>query len=260
MRSGSRDTSVTLVLPAYNEAKALKPLFEELAHLRARERMPTRVVVIDDGSTDETPLVVQQWADCLPINYRRHPTNQGLGRTLYDGLSLAAELSEPDAVIVTMDADHTHPVELIPRLVEKLKEGFDVVIASRYQPGARVMGLSRSRRLLSRGASALYRLAFRHAEVRDYTSGFRAYRAVAIRNLLQREGHRLLTEQGFASTAQLLLKLLQTGARATEIPLVLRYDRKPGCSKMRICRTTMSTLGLVAKTVLWPKRSPTTNL
>jgi len=101
----------------------------------------------------------------------------GLGETIRDALELAARKADPEDVVVTMDADNTHPVELIPEMVPRLLEGYDVVIASRYRTGASVVGLSGFRRLMSFGARLIYQAVFPIRGVRDYTCGFRAYRA-----------------------------------------------------------------------------------
>ena len=70
-----------------------------------------------------------------------------------------------------MDADNTHPPGLIDRMVQMIHEGCDVVIASRFQPGARVVGVPIERHFLSIGARALFTILFPTRGVRDYTSG-----------------------------------------------------------------------------------------
>src|SRR5262245_60027401 len=89
-------------------------------------------IVVDDGSTDATGDIVRDRASRFPISLIRHPRNLGLGAAIRDGLLEATQRAAGADVIVTMDADDTHTPWLILRMVRMLREGTDVVIASRY--------------------------------------------------------------------------------------------------------------------------------
>ena len=90
---------------------------------------------------------------------------------------------------------------------------------------------------LSHVASAGIRTLVGYQGVRDYTCGFRAYKAETLRHLIQTFGDHFIRENGFSCMFELLLNLRSLNARASEIPLILRYDLKEGASKMRILRT-----------------------
>jgi dolichol-phosphate mannosyltransferase len=173
--------------------------------------------------------------------------NQGLAAAIRTGLTAALSRCGPDDVIVTMDCDNTHPPRLIPGMLEMIREGRDVVIASRFQPGAEVIGVPRSRLLYSIGARWLFQLLFPIRGVRDYTCGFRAYRAEALRQAVARYGDGLISETGFSCMADLLLKLRTLPLEMSEVPLELRYDRRGGGSKMQVLRTIRQTLGLLVR-------------
>jgi dolichol-phosphate mannosyltransferase len=130
-------------------------------------------------------------------------------------------------------------------MVRGIREGHDVVIASRFRPGARILGVPLYRRLLSRGASWVFRLAFPTPGVRDFTSGYRAYRAELLRRAFETYGEQFFTESGFACAVDILLKLRGLGASMHELPLVLRYDFKYSISKMYVMRTLSQTLRLL---------------
>src|SRR5205085_4401972 len=101
------------------------------------------VIIVDDGSAAGRADVVEKHRDGgLPITLYRHEKNQGLGPTIRDGLYYASKTASDNDIVITMDADETHTPGLILRMVRMIREGHDVVIASRYQPGARVYGLS----------------------------------------------------------------------------------------------------------------------
>jgi len=168
---------ITVALPAYNEGANLGSLLRNLEEtLQSLERQGYRrsYVVVDDGSTDSTRAVLDRASENLPLTVVVHETNQGLGPTLRDSLRKAVELMDSDDVVVTMDADNTHPAPLMIRMVQRLEEGCDVVVASRYRYGSRTIGLSRYRRLLSLVASLLYRILIPIPGIRDYTCGYRA--------------------------------------------------------------------------------------
>jgi dolichol-phosphate mannosyltransferase len=113
----------------------------------------------------------------------------------------------------------------------------DLVICSRYQKGSRVVGLNAFRRLLSFGCYLTMKSVLPYRNVRDYSTGFRAYDAAILDRLVDRFGDRMVEQSGFACMLELIAKLRTVGARVLEIPYTLRYDQKQGASKLRIFRT-----------------------
>ena len=210
-------------------------------------RYQFQVVIVDDGSTDGTPDVIRHWSSKIPIDVVQHAKNSGLGETIQDALYRSAALAAPDDVVVTMDADNTHSPALIPAMVSAIQKGGDVVIASRYRRGSRVVGLSFLRHLMSYGARFLFQIAFPIKGVRDYTCGFRAYRASLLKSAFARYGKTLVQERGFAAMAEILLKLRALNPKFHEVPMVLRYDLKSGDSKMRVGTTVMKTLRMMRR-------------
>jgi dolichol-phosphate mannosyltransferase len=230
-----------LCLPAFNEERSLPPLLERcipVAHELAAAGRVLSVAVIDDGSRDRTIEVARAFADRLPIEVVPHEVNRGLGAALRTCLAHALSRAGEGDVIATMDADNTHDPALLPAMWDHLlATSSDVVVASRYVAGGEEVGLSPLRRVLSRGASLLLTLVTPVRGARDYTCGFRVYRAGTLRRAAAAWGDRLVEESGFTCMAEVLLKLGRGGARVAEWPLVLRYDRKEGASKMKVLRT-----------------------
>jgi dolichol-phosphate mannosyltransferase len=230
-----------LTLPAYNEERSLPALLERCTPLtRALEAQGNRlaVLVVDDGSQDGTLVAARGFAGRLAIEVVPHGVNRGLGAALRTGVTEALQRASDDDVIATMDADNTHDPGLLPEMYRRMREtNADVVIASRYAPGGEEVGLTRLRQVLSRGASFLLTLTTPVAGARDYTCGFRLYRAGVLRRAAAAWGDRLIEESGFTCMAELLLKLGRGGARVAESPLILRYDLKEGASKMKMMRT-----------------------
>ncbi len=144
-----KPTKVWFVLPAYNEQEALPHLFDAIGQAMADFALPYEVVIVDDGSRDETANIIRKRALSMPVLFYQHTVNQGLGATIRDGLKLAAENCADNDVIITMDADNTHPPGLVMRMVRQIQEGYDVIIASRFREGARVVGVPFIRHFLS---------------------------------------------------------------------------------------------------------------
>ncbi len=227
------DKKITVLLPAYNEEKDLPVLLDRI-QCALNGWADYRILVVDDGSRDRTAQIVRDAAAKMPIEMIQHPKNMGLGAAMRTGHRAAAQNSD---VVVTLDADNSQDPELIKTMVERLGEDFDVVIASRFQPGAQEIGVPPFRVFLSHFSSAVIRTLVRYQGVRDYTCGFRAYRSETLHNLISMFGDNFIRENGFSCMFELLLNLRALRARVSEVPLVLRYDFKEGASKMPILRT-----------------------
>ena len=168
--------TVSVVVPAFNEAENIAPLFQGLA-----EALPegAEVIVVDD-STDETPDIVRAVAATMPFRvvliHRDAPTG-GLGGAVVEGLRAAgAEWA------VVMDADLQHPPAVVPELLAR-SDGNDLVVATRYAPGGSGDGLGSSyRHAVSRGAKrfAMGLLGDPVAQMTDPLSGFFAVRLAAL--------------------------------------------------------------------------------
>jgi len=245
----SRPRKILVVLPAFNEEADLGRLLERIDNDMHEDGVPYEVILVDDGSTDGTLRVVEKYAEQMPIRLHRHAENQGLGATIRDGLQLAVSVCGEADIIVVMDADNTQTPGLIRSMTRLVKEGSDVVIASRYQPGSLVVGVPFHRRLLSGIASILFRLAFPIAGVKDFTCGYRAYRSSVLKAAFDRYGDDLVSEEGFQCMVDLLMKLRKMDLVFREVPLILRYDAKEGASKMKVMQTILRTLGL-----MWRRR------
>ena len=237
---------IVTVLPAYNEAEALPPLlgrFQEIAGA-----LDHRIIVVDDGSTDGTAQAVEAFRDAaVPVEIVRHPKNRGLGAAVDTGLRAALARTTDGDFIVTMDADDTHPPSHIPAMLERARAGHDLVIASRFEPGAEWHGKTWDRVLFSYGVSWLFRILFPIRGVRDYTCGYRLYRRELVHAAYDRWGDRFLAERSFACMLDILLKMSRLRPRVVEVPLVFHYDRKPGPSKMQVARMVRRTLVLLVR-------------
>ncbi len=235
-----------IVFPAYNEAQNLRPLLAKVQQVVALGQHEYLVILVDDGSGDETPQVCAEFSSRIPLRVIRHPRNLGLGAALRTGLRAA--LAEQSDAVVTLDADDTQDPALIPSMLAKLSS-HDLIVASRFCPGGKMIGVPPFRSFVSTFASGILRILFPISGVRDYSCGFRAYRSDILRRLESTFGPELFSEQGFACMFEILLRVRKLGVTADEVPLVLRYDLKRGASKMRVFRTALRYLQVLVKAV-----------
>lgn len=239
---------ILVVLPAYNEAQSLPALLQRFEATLGATDSEWEIVAVNDGSTDGTARLLDEAGSRLPIVRVDHERNMGLGPALKTGFRCAlGRAGSPDDVIVCMDADNTHDPQYIGPMARLIESGADIVICSRYRPGSGQIGVPLWRRLLSFGARMVFAMFLRLRGVRDYTCGFRAYRADLIRRGFERYGESLIERSGFACTDELLVRLAPMARRIEEIPFVLHYDRKRGRSKLPLFRTIVATFRLLLR-------------
>ena len=247
-RPPRRRQTIWIVLPAYNEETDLPVLLGRIEDSMLEADLEYQVLIVDDGSTDRTLQIAQEAANRLPIHIESHASNQGLGATIRDGLLTACRMAEPRDILITLDADNSHTPELVLRMVRQIREGHDVVIASRYQRGSHVRGVPFLRRVLSYWGGLLFKVVFPIKGVRDYTSGYRAYRAELLQSVVSNNEQPFFDQDGFQVMVDILLKLRRIpGLIFGEVPLILRYDLKSGASKMDVGATIGNTLRLMVK-------------
>ncbi|MGF1580825.1 MAG: glycosyltransferase [Gemmataceae bacterium] len=237
-----------VVLPAYNEEENLGTLLEQVDQSMFDDRQAFDVIVVDDGSQDKTYEIACDYSKHMPVRVEQHKVNQGLGQTICDGLRKASSLCQDHDVVVALDADNSHTPALIPRMVSKIQEGNDVVIASRYRVGSCIRGVPWYRNWMSYGARYLCQSIYPIPGVRDYTCGFRAYRGSLLKRAFDFYGDNgFATERGFQCMLDILIKLHRLNAICCEVPMVLRYDLKGGASKMRVASTVRKTVSLLLR-------------
>lgn len=200
--NASPEPGLWIVVPAYNEAAHLETT---LVSLTARF---ANIVVIDDGSTDDT----WQLARRHPVWVIRHPFNCGQGAAIQSGLDFA--LARQADVIVTFDADGQHSADDIQRLVQPILRGeADVVLGSRFL--GRAIDMPRSRWIVLKMGVLFTRLTAR-IHVTDTHNGLRALSRHAARRIR-------ISQHGMAHASEILQQVRACGFRWCEVPVTVRY-------------------------------------
>ena len=245
---------IYLLLPAYDEEESLDVLIPRIDEfMRKNLPMEYHVIACDDGSTDRTSEMLQHYQRKIPMTILTHIINRGLGETSRDLFEKAAEMSEDGDIIIRMDCDDTHDPKHIMGLVSKIQEGYDVVIASRFVKGGGQKGVNLYRETISWLANKFMKFFFPIKGLKEYSCGFRAYRAEIIKRAIDLYGNNFIQLKGlgFTCTLEKIVKLKMLGASFGESPFVLRYDQKQSSSKMV---SSITTLGYIMLVILyyWP--------
>lgn len=238
---------IFVILPVYNEEKVIGKLSKSLRKILQQNRLKHQIVIVNDGSTDDSLSKAKKLAKEKIIRVLDHGINKGLGEALKTGFKYVLERTGAKDIVITMDGDNTHPVDLIPEMVERINSRDDLVIASRYLSESKIHGLSKKREILSIIGSLLFFIVFPMKGVKDYTSGYRAYRADLLKKAFKFYGKNFINQSGFSCMVDILIKLNRFKPKISEIPLKLHYDLKVGKSKMNVRKTTTDTLILLIK-------------
>lgn len=234
------------VIPALDERENLPKLGRRLAEACASHGEEHRTVVVDDGSTDGTADVARaEVPGCVVL---RHEVNRGPGAAMDTGLRHVLQAAAPGDLVVTLEADGTSDLKILPALVALCREGGrDVALASVYARGGRIENTSALRWVMSGTANAMCRNVLGLRGVATYSSFYRVHRVEALRAALDRYGPRLIEERGFTYAVELLVKLVRAGARLGEVPMVLDSNERIGKSRMKVLRTIRGYLRLMVK-------------
>ena len=242
---------IYICIPALNEARTIGVLLWKIRQVMDEFPRDYHVLVLDDGSTDDTREVLEPYLRVLPVTVLRNERTLGYAAGLERLIREAANRSTHPKrdVVVTLQADFTESPEDIPLLLKKLEGGADVV-------GVTVTGtegeLPRAVRWSRRGLPWLLSRTRVPKELGDPLTGFRAYRVAVLRRALQdHEGRPLLTKHGWAANAELLLCVLPHVRRAEGAEVSLRYTRRERATRFRPWSTALELWDLARKA---PKR------
>lgn len=219
---------VVVVIPTYDERENVQAISEAvLAEQSSAGPFDLHVLIADSHSTDGTLDIVEALARSNPKVHLLDVLERGIGVGLYKGFCHAIDELGAD-ILFEMDADFQHNPADIPRFLEKIAEGYDLVIGSRFAQGS-VNRMPWYRRILSMGANQMIRLMLNLHAVTEITTSYRAFS----KDLFLKVDPESVPwqERSFIFVPVLLVRMIEAGAHAAEIPMTM-HSRVRGYSKM----------------------------
>ena len=206
------DPSVSIIIPAYNEAEAIGPTLQKLMDLKFHEKY--ELIVVDDGSAEVTPDIISGF----PVKLYRHHVNKGYGAALKTGIRKAK-----GKYVIMMDSDGQHDPKYIHE-IELMLEEFDLVIGERSRTSFRVKRRKAGKWLIRRIGEYLV-----EQKLPDYNSGVRGFQRETIAGLLH------LMPNGFSFSTTSTLAFLKEGYNIGTLPIEVseRIGRKSNVKMMK---------------------------
>lgn len=246
---GDRAPRIHFLAPMMNEAGNIAGLVEALAVAAARLGLEHDVLLIDDGSTDDSRRIAESHAVTHPVTVIAHGTNRGVGAAFNTGFDHALRSFGHDDILVTLEADGTSDLGILPAMRAALEGGADLVLASCYAPGGRVVHTDALRIFLSACANTSARVLLGLRGVHTLSSFYRMMRVSSLRRLSNHPEGPILESAGFECMLEMAAAARAAGLRIREVPMVLDTARRHGRSKMRLGRTIRGYLRLYARRV-----------
>jgi glycosyltransferase involved in cell wall biosynthesis len=219
---------ISVVIPAHNEEKAVGTVLDEL--IDALEGQKYEIIVVDDGSTDNTAKIVQQKESVKLI---QHPINKGYGAALKTGIKNATS-----DLIMIIDGDGTYPVKAIPALLEEVDE-YDMVVGARTGKEVKIQLYRRPAKwFLSKLANYLV-----GTKIPDLNSGMRIFKKEAATEFFN------ILPSTFSFTTTITLAYLSNDYNVKYIPI--DYHERTGKSKIKPFRDGFNFIMLIVRTITY---------
>lgn len=231
------DTSLTLIVPCFNEAARIEASLQALTDWFS---VGTEIIVVDDGSRDGSADRAEEFALSWPhVRVRRMPANRGKGAAVREAAAMARGRN-----IVIVDADLSYASTSIDRAIQALEKA-DFAAGNRrhhdssYEVPVRLFGFLYRRHLVGLTFNLLVRVLLR-VDVRDTQCGLKAFRRDALQRMLPS-----LRTNGFAQDVEMLLVARGLGLRYATVPVTVRYES--AASSVRLIRSALAMMGSIVR-------------
>lgn len=237
-----------VLIPVLNESANIVRLIHDLKNLSVelKDQLGVELLLLDDGSQDHTGELAAQSAAAvgLPLTVLRHETNRGPGKAFATGFCHVAQLVRDDDLVITMEGDNTSRLELVRQMLVRLQEGYDVIFASPYAYGGKIVNTSAYRIFLSNMANLFIKELLGIHGLLTVSSFFRLYRVPALKKLQAAYGPDIVERHGFECMVEMTMKMLNLQITISEVPMILDTKARVGKSRMKIFRTIRGYLQL----------------
>jgi dolichol-phosphate mannosyltransferase len=227
---------IFFLIPVFNEEKNLHNLHKELSGLTLGEEFI--FVFSDDGSSDSSKKIIQELFPVHQVAILGDGINRGPGAAFNIGFEWILQQSKSSVDrIVTLEADCTSDLSILPVMLALNQMSYDLVLASVYAQGGGFEQTSFYRKFTSAVANFLFRFLF-DVQVLTLSSFYRVY-SVSLLKRVKTKHPALIKETGFICMLEILVKSLKAEAKVIEVPMKLHSSKRQGQSKMKVIKTTL---------------------
>lgn len=224
---------LSFIIPAYNEEENLGSLLVDILRLGVEEKWDYEIIIVDDNSSDDTGKMAVSYTKKYNniVVVHRKDTNVGIGLALKEGTKMAK-----GEIIIWIMADRSDELKAVPLMVEKLNDGYDMVVASRETTNASLRNLNMIKVILGKFYSLFLRTIFK-IPIHDITNAFRALK----KDILEYVD---LECKDFAISPELTIKAWLQGFKLGNVSTAYK-NRQRGKSKFSIIKTALEDLKLI---------------
>lgn len=219
-----KDTPISVVVPCFNEGKTIYQNIKEIAGYLNRKLSNFEIIAVNDGSSDNTLSELRLIQQEIPIQIINNEQNEGKGKAVRDGI-----LASRFGTVMFLDADLAIPVEELEKFMEEIEKGNDLVIASRFVPGLKILKpVLWYRKIMERAFRILRMIILNSWQIQDTQCGFKVFRTEAAKRIFA-----MATINRFAFDSEIIFIAKKFGYSIKELPITLQNPPKSHVRMMR---------------------------
>lgn len=225
-----RNTKISVVTPCFNEGKNIRKNIKKVDDYLKQRFDHYEIIAVNDGSRDNTAEELAKLQAEIGLKVIDNVKNQGKGGAVKDGM---LAISGENDIVMFLDSDLGIPIDELEKFVAEIKNGYDLVIASRFVPGGKIVQPVQIHRKIMEKAFRLIRMIITNNwNVRDTQCGFKVFRREAAMKIFPK-----LTVKRFAFDAEVIFVANKCGYKIKELPIHLQ---NPPSRSLRIFRDPMN--------------------
>lgn len=222
------DKKISVVIPCFNEEKTIYNNIKKIFHYLEAKFEGFEIIAVNDGSTDKTMEELKKLQNEISLTIIDNYENKGKGKAVKDGM-----LQSNHEIVMFLDADLAIPIEELEKFVAEINKGCDIVIASRFVPGGKVIQKVLWYRVIMEKAFRLIRtVVINNYKVKDTQCGFKVFKKDAAMKIFP-----MMTIKRFAFDAEIIFIAGENNFKIKELPIALQ---NPTRSHIRIFRDSLN--------------------
>jgi len=232
-----KNTKISVITPCFNEGKNIQKNIKKIDDYLAPRFSQYEIIVVNDGSRDNTGEELAKLQDEIQLKVIDNTENQGKGGAVRDGMLASSGENE---VAMFLDSDLGIPIEELEKFISEIGNGNDIVIASRFVPGLKVMRpVQLHRKVMEKAFRMIRMLITNNWKVKDTQCGFKVFRREAAMKIFPK-----VTVKRFAFDAEVMFLANKYGFKTKELPIHLQ---NPPSMSLRIFRDPINMIGDLLK-------------